>query len=64
MEIIKKAYILNDIDLHLLENHSLDKVYRLRGIKYKKVTRLILISFLHKYPKILLNNIQKKYQMK
>lgn len=67
MEIIRRlndlCNILDQEDLLLLENHSLDKKYEVRtGNPRKKVTRLaLLISLLHKYPAKKINDIIKEY---
>lgn len=67
MEIIRKANDLRNVldqeDLLLFENHSLDKKYVIHNYStHKKVTKLaLLINLLHKYPHALLNNIIKEY---
>lgn len=70
MENIRKANVLKQEDLLLLENHSLDKTYELEiwtpdnlmWINCKNVTKLmLLIDFLHRYNKEDLNNVIKKY---
>lgn len=61
---ISKANILDHNDLLLFENQSLDKEYyfRLDKLPRKKVTKLMmLIYFLHKYPRTPLNKIIKEY---
>lgn len=63
MEIIRKANILDQKDLLLLENHNLDEKYGIERIGiYNKNTRLmLLINFLNKYPHNIINNIIKEY---
>lgn len=68
MDIIRKANVLRNVldedDLLLFENHSLDKEYTLfNSWPQKKVTKLmLLINILHKYPtKSSINNIIKEY---
>lgn len=69
MDIIRKANalcnILDQKDLLLLENHSLDKKYKYNGMSYKRknVTLLMLLTnFLVRYPQI--GNIIEQYVRK
>lgn len=63
MDIIRNANILNQEDLSLLENHSLDEIYNICNYTpRKRVTRLmLLIDLLYKYPSNQINDIVNKY---
>lgn len=60
MDIIRKANILDQDDLLLLENHNLDITYNIVGLNLKKIPRLfLLVNLLDKYTEI--NSIIKNY---
>lgn len=63
MDIIRKASVLDEEDLLLLENHSLDNIYTFTVFsQHIGVNRLmLLVNLLKKYPANKINDIIKEY---